>query len=362
MNTPKAFIKKILIGIIALLLAVALVVVIFDPFYHYHGPLFGMTPVLTEKEYQCVGTLRNFEYQGLIVGSSVAENNNNSWYEKDFGCETVIKAIRSYGATADLCYLLDVAFEEHSPEYVFYSIDTTSLSASPEPTYETTGSPTYLYDKNPFNDYTYLWNKDVLFKKIPYMMVQSVFAHYDDNLSYNWEAGKDFSEAGMLSHYARSSTIAEMKKEDEYAENLAANIELLTTQVANHPETNFKFFFPAYSILFWDNAYRQGDSDAYLYNEKTAIKALLEYDNVEVYYFKNNEEITSNLNNYMDTLHFTSEINHFMEQQMAAGESRVTKENVDILFESMHEYVDKIENELLIYYEENDMFLYDVAF
>lgn len=362
MNTPKKFIKKILIGIVALLIAVALVVVIFDPFYHYHGPLFGMTPVLTEKEYQCVGTLRNFEYQGLIVGSSVTENNDNSWYEEDFGCETVIKAIRSYGATADLCYLLDVAFEDHSPEYVFYSIDTTSLSASPEPTYETTGSPTYLYDKNPFNDYTYLWNKDVLFKKIPYMMVQSVFAGYNDNLSYNWEAGKDFSEAGMLSHYARSSTITPMKKEDEYAENLAANIALLTAQVEAHPDTNFKFFFPAYSILFWDSAYRAGDSDAYLYNEETAIKALLEYDNVEVYYFKNNEEITSNLNNYMDTLHFTSEINHFMEQQMAAGESRVTKENVDILFESMHEYVDKIENELVIYYEENDMFLYDVAF
>jgi len=356
------FIQKILIGIIALLLVCALVVVIFDPFYHYHGPIFGMTPVLTDKEYQCVGTLRNFDYQGLIVGSSVAENNNNSWYEEDFGCDTVIKAIRSYGATADLCYLLDVAFEEHDPEYVFYSIDTTSLSASPEPTYETTGSPTYLYDKNPFNDYTYLWNKDVLFKKIPYMLVQSLFAGYDDNLSYNWEEGKVFSEEAMLSHYARSSTISEMKKEDAYIDNLTANINLLTTEVENHPDTNFKFFFPAYSILFWDSAYRSGDSDAYLYNEKMAIKALLQYDNVEVYYFKDNEEITSNLNNYMDTLHFTSEINHYMEEQMAAGECRVTEDTVDALFESMHEYVDKIENELVKYYEDNDMFLYDVAF
>ena len=362
MNTPKQFIIKILTSILALLVICALVVVIFDPFYHYHGPLPGMTPVLTEKEYQCVGTLRNFEYQGLIVGSSVAENNNNSWYEQDFGCDTVLKAIRSYGATADLCYLLDVAFEEHSPEYVFYSIDTTSLSASPEPTYATTGSPLYLYDKNPFNDYTYLWNKDVLFKKVPYMIVQSVFADYDDNLSYNWEEGKVFSEPAMLSHYARPSVITPMKKEDEYADNLAANIKLLTDQVENHPDTNFKFFFPAYSMLFWDSAYRGGDSDAYLYNEKTAIEALLEYDNVEVYYFKNNEEITTNLDNYMDTLHFTSDINHYMEQQMAAGEDRVTKDNVDEIFKSMHDYVDKIENEYVKYYEDNDMFVYDVAF
>lgn len=362
MNNSKDFIKKILITICSLLIICALVVIIFDPFYHYHAPLFGMTPVLTEKEYQCVGTLRNFEYQGLIVGSSVAENNNNSWYEEDFACDTVIKAIRSYGATADLCYLLDVAFESHVPEYVFYSIDTTSLSASPQTTYETTGSPTYLYDQNIFNDYTYLWNKDVLFERIPYMLVQSLFTDYDDNLSYNWEEGKVFSESAMLSHYARSSTISDMKKEDFYADNLAANISLLTSEVINHPETEFKFFFPAYSILFWDSAYRSGDVNAYLYDEKAAIDALLEYDNVEVYYFQNNEEITSNLDNYMDTLHFTSEINHYMEQQIALGECRVTKDNIDELFDSMHDYVDKIENELVIYYENNDLFLYDEAY
>jgi archaellum component FlaC len=51
-----------------------------------------------------------------------------------------------------------------------------------------------------------------------------------------------------------------------------------------------------------------------------------------------------------------------MEQQMAAGESRVTKDNVDEIFKSMHDYVDKIENEYVKYYEDNDMFVYDVAF
>ena len=43
------------------------------PVFHYHKPWFGLKAVLTDKEYQCIGSLRNFDYDSLIVGSSVAE-------------------------------------------------------------------------------------------------------------------------------------------------------------------------------------------------------------------------------------------------------------------------------------------------
>lgn len=360
-NNALLFIKKITLLVLSLLLACALLVVVFDPFYHYHAPWFGLTPVLTDKEYQVVGTLRNFDYDALIVGSSVAENNHNDWYENDFDC-TAVKAIRSYGATADLCYYLDIAFETHDPKYVFYSIDTSSLSAAATPTYESTGAPMYLYDKNPLNDYTYLLNKDVLFEKIPYMLVQSAFGGYDDNLSYNWEASKTFSESAMLSHYARSSKVLEMKEETAYEENLRANIALLTSQVSRHPDTHFYFFFPAYSMLFWDNVIRTGDLDAFLYDEKEAMNALLAYNNVSVYYFQNNEEIVSNLDNYMDTVHFNSNINHFMEQSIRNGESEVTKDTVDDTISSMRDFCGRIETEFVTYYEDNNMFQYDVAY
>ena len=89
-----------------MLAAVITLVIVFDPFYQYHEPLPGLKAVLTDKEYQCIGTLRTFDYDALIVGSSVCENYNDHWFDEGFDCKT-IKAIRSYGATADLCYLLD---------------------------------------------------------------------------------------------------------------------------------------------------------------------------------------------------------------------------------------------------------------
>ena len=68
------FIRLFFIRTCILLTALIGIVVLFDPFYHYHKPLPGLKAVLTDKEYQCVGTLRNFDYNALIVGSSVCEN------------------------------------------------------------------------------------------------------------------------------------------------------------------------------------------------------------------------------------------------------------------------------------------------
>ena len=69
MDTDKKFIKSFFIRTGILLAAVIAVVVIFDPFYQYHRPLPGLKAVLTDKEYQCIGTLRTFDYDALIVGS-----------------------------------------------------------------------------------------------------------------------------------------------------------------------------------------------------------------------------------------------------------------------------------------------------
>lgn len=144
MISEKKFIKSFFIRTFILLFVVIGAVVLFDPFYQYHKPLPGLKAVLTDKEYQCVGTLRNFDYNALIVGSSVCENYNNDWFDQGFDCRT-IKAIRSYGATADLKVLLDIAYENHELDYVFYNIDPSSLSASDEPTYVSTEYARYIF-------------------------------------------------------------------------------------------------------------------------------------------------------------------------------------------------------------------------
>ena len=328
------FIRSFFIRTLILLAAVVAAVMLFDPFYQYHKPLPGLKAVLTDKEYQCVGTLRNFDYNALIVGSSVCENYNNGWFDQGFDCWT-IKAIRSYGATADLKTLLDIAYEEHSLDYVFYNIDPSSLSADAEPTFVSTGCPMYLYDRNHWNDYPYVLNKDVLMEKLPYMLAYSFIGDYDEGDSYNWAQWKYFGADLATGMYARKPTITEMQPEDMNEELLAKNIALLTELVESHPETTFKFFFSPYSMLWWDNAYRTGERDAVIYNEKQAVKTLLAYENVEIYYYQDAREIITNLDNYMDMIHFSKDINYWVYDQIARGEGQLTMDNYEERLEGM---------------------------
>ena len=328
----------------------AITVAVIDPFYHYHKPIRPLKAVLNEKEYQCIGTLRNFDYDAVIAGSSVSENFNNRWFDDEFGC-TSVKAIRSYGATADLCYMLDEAYRSGNRiRYVFYNLDPSAFMSDTATTFEETGCPMYLYDRNPFNDVKYLWNKDVLLEKIPYMVAKSLMDDYDEGLSYNWGQWKEFNLNMCTGLYLRNPKIESMKEPEEYAGIAAANIDLIEERIKEHPETEFYIYMPPYSMLWWDNAYREGDTEGYLAATQTCMERLIPYDNVRFSYFMDDEDVILNIeNNYMDTLHFSPEINRYICDCLAdpADSHRVDYEDIDSRVDGMRSLAYKITDEMM---------------
>lgn len=347
----RKFIKNFVVGSVSLLLLCIVTVLLFDPFFQYHEPLPGLKAVLTDKEYQCVGSLKTFEYDSVIAGSSVAENYNNGWFDQGFDCKA-IKAIRSYGATADLCYLLDIAFERQDLKYVFYNLDPSALTADPKTTYELTGCPMYLYDDNYLNDIEYWLNKGVLMEKIPYLIANSVMGDYDENDSYNWAQWKEFNSDMALGLYIRKPSIADMKPETYYEDVLNENMDLLASRIEAHPDTVFYVFIPPYSMLWWDNIYREGDTEAYLYNLERALETLLAYDNVKLFYFQNDREVITDLENYMDILHFSPDINHYICDSLIKGEHQIGKDNYMENIREMKMLSYEIVDELIKPYED----------
>ncbi len=356
------FLKGLAAAAAGLAAVCMLTVYLLDPFYHYHKPWFGLKAVLNEKEYQVPGSLRNFDYDNVLVGSSVVENNDNHWYDEAFG-GTTIKAVRSYGGIADLVWYLNLAFDSRQQkgqqiQKVFFNVDPSSLTQEASTTFEASGCPMYLYDRNPFNDVKYLLNKTVLLEKIPYMLAQSFSADYNEGLSYNWAEGKDFSENGVLTHYYRKRTEEEMLAPDAGKEELEANLKLLSEVIEAHPDTEFFFFLPPYSMIWWDDAARNGWKEVYLYDEMQAAERLLSYGNVRFFDFQNEEEIVTDLNRYMDTVHFDPEVNYAICKAMAAGQNEVTRENLEDTFAATRELTDRYEAEVIPRLEQEDRFLY----
>lgn len=349
------FIGRFLKAAALILLLGAAVVIVFDPFYHYHGPIFGLKAVVTKSEYQCIGTIRNFDYDSVLCGSSTAENYNNRWLNEAFGAKTV-KAIKSSGTTADLKFYLDEAFATHDVKHVFYSLDLFALDGDPKTNFVNESMPLYLFDKNPLNDVKYVLNKDVIFEDVPYLLAMNLAGGYDEGTSYNWWQYKTFSKEETLLHYDRSKEVLPMLGQEEYKERVDENLELIADLVEEHSETQFNFFLPPYSLLWWDSVNRNGQLEEYLYARSAVMDKLLPFENAAIYDFQNEEEIILNLDHYMDPVHFSADINHFMVEEAEKGKSSVyfvTEENRQEKLGSMEALTGRIlEKEIKKYFSE----------
>ena len=346
------FVKHFFIQVAVLLIGIAAIVMIFDPFYHYHGTLPGLKAVINKAEYQCIGSLRNFEYDALVLGSSVAENYNNHWFDEAFGC-TTIKGIKSAASTTDLLYYLGEAYEEHELRYVFYSLDIFALSADTTQNFVQEGMPLYLYNKNPFDDVKYVFNKDVLFEHIPYMLAVAMQEGYDDGTTYNWAQYKTFSEADALLHYTRPIAPEHTRTPEEYQSIIDENVALIENVIAAHPETEFYIFYPPYSLLWWDTMQREGKFEQSMYAAKRAAEILTAYDHVHMYNFLAEEEIVCNLNLYMDSMHFCEDINHWIVEELAQENNLLTQDNYETEIEQMRILAERIlEIDIKKYYPE----------
>ncbi|MGN0308624.1 MAG: SGNH/GDSL hydrolase family protein, partial [Lachnospiraceae bacterium] len=333
----KKFLIKLTAGILILTVITAGIVIFFDPFFHYHKPIRPLKAVLTQAEYQVIGTLRNFDYDALIVGSSMAENYNNHDFDEAFGC-TAIKAVKPAANTADLLYLIEEAYESREIKKIFYTLDISALTSSRfESTFLEEGMPIYLYNKNPLDDIKYLFNKDILFKEIPYMIATSLLTDYDEGDSYNWAQYKDFS----IMYYEPTDKRLPMQTIEEYGKIVDTNVEMLMNMIRSHPETEFTFIVPPYSSLWWYEADMKGESEADFYALDTVFDRLLEEKNVSIYYFQHLEDIMANLDLYMDVLHFHPDVNDYILEAVQKGEHRLAKENKEKILEDMQTLSEK---------------------
>lgn len=335
-NNKERFLKKLILSILIVAVLTAGVVFIFDPFFHYHKPIKPLKAVLTQAEYQVIGTLKNFDYDSLIVGSSMAENYNNRWFDETFDC-TTIKAVKPGANTSDLMYLLEAAYEKKDIKNIFYTLDISALTTTIQDHFVNEGMPLYLYNDNPLDDVKYLFNKHVIFEDIPYMIASSFIGNYDEGESFSWAQYKEF---GNIYHTLKEEKDPE-KDLKEYASYVDFNLEKLENLVKAHPETNFYFMIPPYSYLWWYEAYMYGDMDLNFYSLEETFNRLLSYENVEIHYFQNMEEIFSDLSLYLDLIHYHPDVNKSLVELIPTNNHRVTFENKEIILENMKILVDK---------------------
>lgn len=332
----RKYLKHLILALISMIILCIAFVVYIDPAFQYHVPFDGINSVYLNERYQNAGMAKNFDYDSVVLGSSVTSNFKVSEFDEYFGGKT-LKLTFPGGCFSDFNTALSTAFDTHDIKRVFWSIDPNILVTPYNQT--SVAMPEFLYNDLIFDDTKYLLNKDVILELCGETIdatINNTYTNLDD--AFAWHYNYDFENANALDGYLRPEWSETVISEDYYDDIIDENLSHVHSFINEHPETEFYLFTPPYSILHWDKITRNGTYPAFLKLYDRLLTEFSEYHNVKYYCFAVNNFIFD-LSIYIDEVHYSPDINSYIVQYMANnnGVDESLKKYMHIFFKDIIE-------------------------
>lgn len=344
MNKNKKYSLILLFTCILGLGLMAGITVYVDPYFHYHKPNDKFSYILDNERYQNDGIMRYWDYDAMIIGSSMTENFKTSEFDALFEC-TSIKVPFSGASFKEINDNIERALSYNQDlKIIVRALDYSMFWTSADYyRYDKSTYPEYLTNNNVFDDAYYLFNKETFLNdvcKVLNTYDKSGGAITSFDVAHNWHNYYTFSKEAVLATYTRpelvsSEVIVTEDQIKEFQENIDRN---MVQAVKENPNVEFYYFLTPYSICYWDELNQTGSIEKQLLGERMIIEALLPYDNVCLFSFSNDFELTTDLNNYKDIAHYGQHVNSYMLTCMNNMSHCLTEENYEDYLSSVEEF------------------------
>ena len=347
MNQYRKWLLLFFAALTAALLSVTALVVLVDPFFQYHAPLPGYPYKVDNQLSQNPGMARKLDYDSVLLGSSMTASFDTDWFTEILGLNTV-KLSYNGALPKDESNILEIIFDakQDTVKTVFMALDQNTLSADVDATKYPV--PEYLYDKNPFNNIRYVLNKDVLLNYILKPLVDPTERTDWSQLYKPWWTDQYYTKANVLMYYEPAPEAQEQMPEDLFLSGAAANLDInICPYIEAHPETEFVFFYPPYSILYWNDITRQKQLEAEIAELEYVTERLLSYENVRMFCFQDQEEIVCDLNNYADYTHYHADVCRYIVECFADGACELTQDNYRQVFAGLSQLASEYDYEAI---------------
>ncbi|MBT2643595.1 hypothetical protein J7I80_15240 [Bacillus sp. ISL-41] len=331
----KKFVLKLIAVFGAVLLLIAGIVYVTDPYVYYHkdGVYKRTFTKNFNMRYQIPGMIRNLEYETLFVGTSMGHNFKEEKINELFQTSS-FNATISGSSAREQRKAMELAMKSQDVKHVFWEINYDSLAGEADRVDAT--FPKFLYDRNIINDIPYLLSYEA-FKKIDHQWENQhlVKSNVDPYSFYKFGENKKPLTVEMMKKEleGQSAPPAEAHTLESYMESFKVN---MLPMIKKYPDTKFTFMYTPYPItrhmIIQED--KPGINEARLEAKLKIYEELQKFNNAVVYDFQDDADITFNVGNYIDRSHYFPYINDLLLEKMAATKP----------IQSMEEYEKKVEN------------------
>ena len=243
------------VSLILIMLSVsAIETIIVDPFFHYHKPdTSKFFYSLYNERSQNDGIIKNFDYEGIISGTSMTENFKTSEAEALWNCK-FIKVPFSGGTYKEINGNIETALlHNKNLKIVIRGLDFEKLIADKDIMRGDLGTyPVYLYNDCALDDVKYLFNRDIFWGTVMEMIMASGQADFEPGITSfdtyaNWMAGYTFGvktifpEGTIKTNYDCEQDCLTEPEKKMILDNIHQNI---TSVAEKNPDVLFYYFFP----------------------------------------------------------------------------------------------------------------------
>lgn len=313
----------------------ALLVLVVDPFQFAHKLIIKKDSGFDATDrYQNAGLINSYladpdlKIDTVVIGSSMSQNFPVADMKNKDGAYA-LKLTLAGGSAKELATILDKAIRTGHVKNVIWEIHVPYAFENPNAMHAHSPLPMFLYNRNPFDDWRYFYNNDVVEESFKLLKGKTFKRQPLDKL-YSWENKEFFESFGRKEN--QKDLAAKLRNGDlPYAAEPPADMDRAFPNIDQHvipilrahPDIKFTMYFPPMSYYgyaqkgngqFW----REMGARAYL------LEQVKNFPNVQVYAFDFVKGVGDDITQYQDIEHYRPWVSEMMARNMAECRNTIT--------------------------------------
>lgn len=333
-NSFKKFLSVFAIASIVMLLGVGCLTYIVDPFFQFRVNKDGryfLSPWL-----QNGGLARNYDYNTVVLGSSMVQNYDISILKKNNPSVKPVKLSSGGMNNEEMKYLYSLVKKDSVKSFIInFDIPQFNLG------FEEVRYPRFLYENKPINKLQYLYGYEACIRFLPIDLILPLYLKSKEQIPVEYVMKTEIDQIGNNSYlnyydaehvkdlYLSGQTVS-IQRLDGMKERMHSKLASLLENMAidDHKDIQYTIVLSPYSALYWYHTKESGYYDQFIdfiYHLQQSLKA---YNNARLMFFFNMNEITD-LNNYSDVTHFSPALTDKVLENIYNPEYELNSSNIN---------------------------------